>query len=255
MLAALLILLFTSSHIDALDCIEGCSITDLPFTQTFVVPDGKCKEPVSTPTCGFNLQMSYGNQRYNVLLGSTSQLTSVYIQGANSLTYTISDQCSGSSGCVVSNVQQAVTEYAKRNYDPKIIYPELGPYFVEPQRVGPLQCYDGMNNTVACTSDEMCELNYDVLAKKMLPGGCKRGDSAEVLFYNTTGFQFLNFQCNRSLCNGNRTLTSIRNVLIKNQLFNGVLEIDPITEPNLAGKKVFSVALMAVISLFLIFVL
>ena len=158
---------------------------------------------------------------------------------------------------------KSVTEYAKRKYDPKIIYPELQPYLVDPQRAGPLQCYDATNNTFNCTSDEMCELNYDVLANKVLPGGCKRGDSTHVLFYNTTDFEFLTFQCNRSLCNGNSTITSIKNVLIKYGLFNGVIEIEPTTtstvrltsKPNTAAKKILSVASMAVIFTFLMFVL
>lgn len=216
-----LVFLFTAKFVFGtnIQCISNCTINDIKFGEKFSLPDGQCPERVSESDCTVRVNFNYHDRRYSVELGKQrSTADFIYISSKPHLSYTINHYCSNQSDCVFKDLQQKIDRMVSRAYNSDQIYEQLSPLIKGSLREGPLKCYNIKDEVVECSEKEICGLSYDQDKKKIRARGCDVGDEARVFIYDADYFSALHVDCDRDLCNDETTLTSIKDLLVKNGL-------------------------------------
>ena len=221
MFFVVLLLLFTANVVLATEvqCISDCTISDLVFGDTFSFPNAQCPQRVSTSECTIRVTFNYQEQRYTVELGKNrSNADFIYINSKPYLSYTINHYCSDQTECVFKDLQKKIDQMVRRTYNTQDIYGQLAPSIKDSSRNDPLQCYDMKNEVVECSEKEICGLSYDQQKNEFRARGCDVGSEARVFVYDADTYSALHIDCDRNLCNDEKTLADVKNILVKSGL-------------------------------------
>lgn len=216
-----LVFLFTAKIVVASDlqCISNCTISDIKFDEKFSLPDDRCPQRASETECTVRVNFNYHDQTYSVELGKQrSTADFIYISSKPHLSYTINHYCSDQTDCVLKDLQNKIDGMVSKSYNADGVYEELSLLVQDSSREGPLKCYNMKDEEVECSDKEICGLSYDQQAKTIRAKGCDVGNEARVFIYDSKDYSALHIDCNRDLCNDEKTLTSVKDLLIKNGL-------------------------------------
>lgn len=219
MFSFLLILFIAVNTSHSLQCITNCSLSGFRFGEMFRIPDGQCQQRAAASECYANVEFNYYLRKYEVVfsLRGTSR-DFIYINSHFRLTYDISYLCSKETSCVISYINNRISEMVARDYNAGRIYEEIAPYIENPLQNGSVQCYDMRNNIITCPSGAICSLDYDPKGRRTRSRGCETNHGGLVSVFDGITYTSLHIYCVRNLCNTDATLDKIKTILINNGL-------------------------------------
>jgi hypothetical protein len=192
---------------------------NFPFSEPFLIPDGQCQQRTSRSSCSVSLDLAYQDRTYTVEFDNIfTPHDFIYITSGPYLSYSIHYQCSKETNCVISYIQNRVTEMTDRAYNAAEIYAQLAPLIENPSPGDPLQCYNTNNQIKTCLPNEICTLDYDQRSNRIRSRGCQSENIARVSVYDGGSYTSLEIDCARNLCNDIGTYTQVKTILANNGL-------------------------------------
>ncbi|UJR35945.1 hypothetical protein I4U23_028686 [Adineta vaga] len=252
---------------NALQCLTNCFYTS-NVTTPLLIP-AHCNQTTIARFCTVFLQSTGEEGTYTVSFSAwnlSSKISPISIRTcnlfANSLLgnfflFSIYTGCQDKDDCSRELARNLTNEINKRQYDFRAIWTELAPLFSNSSSIlnnSDLSCYDRNETIHQCGSSTqygLCRISNDIYEKKNTFSCSTLGILNEISVYihQYDGYSAtFDLHCNRSLCNDEATLNSVKGILFKHgvtaTLDGRLVDVDIVV--NHGSKILISFALMII---------
>jgi hypothetical protein len=216
-----------------LRCTTNCSYT-YNFTHPFDIPD-RCNQSVLAGKCLASIGFSYDSQAYTVQFQADP---SIYITSLDNIhrasmrlsststvvfSYDVQYACKNTDDCARDLIRKTTVDTLQRQINTSALEKELIPLIVSPfpaPNNSTLNCYNSKANISHCNTSEergLCIIAHFIETDSVLRTTVcgKWAQSPFVSMDQSDISARFDVNCNRSLCNDNSTLQTVKELMFK----------------------------------------